>query len=540
MATDVARLSFDPGRKYTGVVSQQGRVSLEAEQNEQRVIDVVERRKELLDIIGPAGHTRRRVRRLVRRRRGHRRRRDDVRRRVARRSRRGGQLPEAARLARRAAARGARASATSSCYLRETDVTAVEDPMLYEPALGGPDGAARTRLRATDRAAAHDGKHVRGRAERDEKGWAAPGATFDPETMRLESNGRLLVTWQGTPAPPNPCEPSSTGGYLGAENQLIRVQITNVDSAAGTFYIVLGYDDASMLYVVTPDASTNPILTLQRSPVDDYHRPRAGQAVQALRSTAELQSTDAVVEGYVAALGGQVGVLTAPYDPDTKTVQFPAPLPAAYTNTGQTPQLYLRVWEELLTGNRLGTPISLTGTGVQVTISLDGGGVPHVDDYWCIGVRPSTPTTVYPDRLLRTPQPPDGPRQWVCPLAVVSGWQDGSSAILEDCRNHFPPLIDAQGEGCCAIEVHPADAASGKLAALIDKAAAGRAPGDCSGRITVCFAPGRYELPEPIVLRKQHSNLILRGCSEGAVLAVQPGREQEFGQGIVVLPARTT
>ena len=37
-----------------------------------------------------------------------------------------------------------------------------------------------------------------------------------------------------------------------------------------------------MLYRVTPDASTNPILTLQRSPVDDFHRPRAGQAVQVL------------------------------------------------------------------------------------------------------------------------------------------------------------------------------------------------------------------------------------------------------------------
>ncbi len=55
MATDVARLSFDSGRQYTGVVPQQGRVSLEAEQNEQRVIDAEERRKELLDIVGPAG-----------------------------------------------------------------------------------------------------------------------------------------------------------------------------------------------------------------------------------------------------------------------------------------------------------------------------------------------------------------------------------------------------------------------------------------------------------------------------------------------------
>jgi hypothetical protein len=535
MATDVARLSFDPARHYTGVISQQGRVSLEAEQNEQRVIDAEERRQELLDIVGTAG------------------------------------TPDGGYAV--SSVGGIITVGIGTMYvgglrveldtpvgydnqpdwldkpltefievgnehvvllLQERDVTAVEDGTLYEPALGGPDGAARTRiLQRIELLRTLEGTCA-GALDGDEKGWAARGLTFDPATMELNSNGRLLVTWEGTPEPLDPCEPSSTGGYLGAENQLIRVQIANVDSAAGTFDIVWGYDDASMLYVVTPDTSTNPILTLQRSPVDDYHRPRAGQAVQALRSTAELQSTDAVVEGYVAALGGQVGVLTAPYDPDTKTVQFPAPLPAAYTDPSQTPQLYLRVWEELLTGNQLGTPISLTGTGVQVTISLDGGGVPHVDDYWCIAVRPSTPTTVYPDRLLRTPQPPDGPRQWVCPLAVVT-WQDGQLVILEDCRNHFPPLIDAQGAGCCAIEVHPADAASGNLAALIDKAAAGRVLGDRSGRITVCFGPGRYELPGPIVLREQHSDLILRACSEAAVFAAQPGQEQEFGQGMVVL-----
>ena len=116
MATDVARLSFDPGRHYTrrGARSRDGS-TLEAEQNEQRVIDVVERRKELLDIVGPAGTP------------------DDGYAvsfvggvvtvgvgtmyvgglRVG--ARRGGQLPEAARLARRRRCPCARASATSSC-----------------------------------------------------------------------------------------------------------------------------------------------------------------------------------------------------------------------------------------------------------------------------------------------------------------------------------------------------------------------------------------------------------------------------------------
>jgi Family of unknown function (DUF6519) len=533
MATDVARLSFDPARHYTGVVPQQGRVGLEAEQNEQRDIDADERRKELLDIVGAAGTP------------------DDG----YALSSPGGVLtvgPGTMYVG------GLRVELDAAVpvdqqpdwldqphrddlqlgyqhvllLLQDRDVTAVEDQMLYEPALGGPDGAARTRIVQRIEVLRTDQDNCAGALAQDEKNWEELGLTFDPATMELNSNGRLLVTWQGPPEPADPCEPSATGGYLGAENQLIRVQITAVDQAAGTFDIIWGYDDASMLYRVTPDTSTDPVLTLERQPVDDFHRPRAGQAVQALRSTAALASTDGVVEGYVAALGGQVGVLTAPYDPDTKTVQFPAPLPADYTDPAVNPQLYLRVWEELLTGNQLSVPIDLTGTGVQVTITLDGGGIPNVDDYWCIAVRPSTPVTVYPDRLLRSPQPPDGPRQWVCPLAVIT-WQDGQLVIVEDCRNHFPPLTGTRDDGCCTLEVHPSDAA--QLQNLIDNVTAGRSLGDRVGRITVCFAPGRYELPAPLVLRQVHSNMTLRACTEGAVVSALAGQEAEFGQGLFIL-----
>lgn len=451
MATDIARLSFDPARHYTGVAAQQGRVTLEAEQNEQRIIDAEERRLELIDIIGPAGTP------------------DNG---YAIAAATGSDFTISAGTM---YAGGLRVALDHSILysnqpdwldhtddpdwiapdgktgpnehiilvLQERDVTAVEDPALREAALGGPDGSARTILlqhiqrKPTDKAdcskALPDQEHA----------WASQGLIFDPATLQLRSESRLLVTWQGTPDPPDPCEPVSTGGYLGAENQLIRVQVTAVDPVKGAFDLVWGWDNASFLYRVTADGSANPVLTLDRSPADDYHRPRAGQAVQVLRAAAELRSTDAWIEGYVAALHGQVAVLTAPYDPDTKTVQFPEALPATYTDPKQTSQLYLRVWEEHLTGNTIGTPITLTGTGVQVTISLDGPGPVHADDYWCIGVRPSTSTQVYPGRYLRTPQPPDGPRQWACPLAVISSGGK-PLAVVKDCRRQFRPLIDLQ------------------------------------------------------------------------------------------------
>ena len=533
MATDVARLSFDPGRRYRGVVPQQGRVSLEAEQNEQRVIDIEERRAEIIDIVGPVGTP------------------DDgyavsggpgysimisagtmyV----------GGwrlELDEDLDTAKQPDWLDAPPPPDTPpahehivLWVQDTDVTAVEDPALYEVALGGPDGAARTRLLQRVERLSTDASTCAQALGEDQKQWLAEGLVLDPSSMELNSQSRLLVTWEGDPKPANPCEPSSTGGYLGAENQCIRVQLTAV-KPDGSFDFVWGYDDASFLYRVTADARTNPILTLDRTPVDDYHRPRAGQAVQALRSTADLASVDGYVEGYVAALGGVVGVLAAPYDPDTKTVQFPSPLPPAYTDPTQNPQLYLRVWEQYITGAQQGKPVSLTGTGMQVTITASARGSLHNDDFWCIGVRPATPTTVYPDRYLREAQPPDGPHQWVCPLAVIA-WQEQQLVMLEDCRKHSPPLTGVDVGGCCTLEVHPSDAP--RLQAIIDKAIEGRLVADRGDRLMVCFAPGTYELTEPIFLERKHSNLTLRGCNDAVVIAVAAGSEQNFGQGMMIL-----
>ena len=289
MATDVARLSFDPARLYRGVVPQQGRVSLEAEANEQRTIDTEEQRAEVIDIVGPVGTP------------------DDG---YAVSAGTGFELTIGpgtmyvggwrVELGEKMGdyhqpdwldrGRGWRETGREHVLLKviETDVTAVEDPALYEVALGGPDGAARTRLLQRVERHETDGTTCAAAIAEDIKRWLQEGLRYDPATAALLSRSRLLVTWEADPAPPDPCEPTSTGGYLGAENQLLRVQLTRLGQN-GRFDIVWGYDDASFLYRVTADTSTNPVLTLDRSPVDDFHRPRAGQAVQVLRATAELE-----------------------------------------------------------------------------------------------------------------------------------------------------------------------------------------------------------------------------------------------------------
>ena len=544
MAADIARTSFDTARAYTGVVPQQGRVTLEAEENEERSILADERRRELLEIVGPGGTP------------------DDG---YAVSSASGFDLtigpgtmyvggmrveldapitygaqpdwldhdgdPEFVPVP----AEGSPGNEHVVLVLNETDVTATEDPVLREVALGGPDGAARTRILQRIHRFATEGTDCAAALDADEQAWAAAGLTFDPDTMQLASNSRLQVEWDPPPEPADPCEPAAMGGYLGAENQTIRVQVAAVDTANGTFDLLWGWDNASFLYRVTPDDSANPVLTLERSPVDDFHRPRAGQAVQVLRAAADLVTTDATVEGYVAALNGEVAVLAAPYDPDTKTVGFPAALPAQYTDADKTPQLYLRVWEALLTGNAPGDELTLAGTGLKVVLTVPGGGLPHAGDFWTIAVRPATPDTVLPARLLRTPQPPDGPRTWACPLAVV-GWSGGALELLDDCRVPFDPLVDRQGgECCCTVSARPSDATAHGLQALLDRAVEHRDPHNRTRRVTVCLRPGLYELDQPLLLERKHSYLHLEGCGEGVILAAKAGHEQEFAQGLVVL-----
>jgi hypothetical protein len=89
--------------------------------------------------------------------------------------------------------------------------------------------------------------------------------------------------------------------------------------------------------------------------------------------------------------------------------------------------------------------------------------------------------------------------------------------------------------GCCTVEVTPADAADGRLQTKLDAAATGRILRDRAARITVCFAPGHYELPAPVVLTSMHSRMTLQGCSRAAVLSAQAGAERTFDQGLIVL-----
>ena len=137
------------------------------------------------------------------------------------------------------------AGTTEAVYLllREQEVGAVEDPALLDVALGGPDTAARWRILQRAVRTPTSAADCPGATTALEQFWAAKGLQLDPATLRLESLARLQVSFQQQPQPPSLCEPSAQGGYLGAQNQLIRVQVASVDNK-GVPTLVWGFDNA--------------------------------------------------------------------------------------------------------------------------------------------------------------------------------------------------------------------------------------------------------------------------------------------------------
>jgi hypothetical protein len=436
--------------------------------------------------------------------------------------------------------------------LAEQEVGAVEDPDLLDVALGGPDTTQRLRLlrrveretvRAPDCTTAWDETVALWRA-RD-------GLVLDPAGMQLRPELRLQVGFSSAGASTDPCDPIVQGGYLGAENQTIRVQIGNPGSSGSAdaqASLLWGYDNASFLYRATPLASNATMLTISPPPPDAFHVPQTGQVVEILRTTAVLAAEEDATDPTgqrrilrcIAEPTGLIRRLTQPYGPanpgDAQSyIVLDQPLPADWL-ADMTP-LFLRVWQSEIGFDPAGDTILLTddvtgaSTGVEVMISVPKGEVLTAGAYWLLALRPSTPQAVYPERLLASPQPPDGPRLWACPLAVID-WAAPGGPSVTDCRNPFDNLVTLtrRRTGCCTVALSPVDLAAGiTLQQAADHAAL------LGQGATLCLSAGAYLLPAPLRLTAAHANLTIEACDGAATLSAPSGDESNFSDGLIVL-----
>jgi hypothetical protein len=496
---------------YRAVVSQQGRVTLEADANEAEEIRAGETRAELIDIIGPSGTP------------------DDgflisvptpplapfdfaI---AAGTLYLGGVRVESTDRATTyldqhdlewtdypAGAPGATYPTTAIhelIYLdvSEREVTAVEDPALREVALGGPDTAARTRMLQRVQRVLVDADGCTSALDWAQKYYWDTTHAFDPATMQLASRMRLKAGFVPPTATDDPCQPTAQSGFLGAENQLIRVQI-----AAGGTTFLWGYDNASFLYRVTVDPAAPKQLRLGAKPVDVFHHPRVGQWVEVLRTTVVLDD-----DARIASPIGQAAKVTG-FDPTDQTVTIETDLSAAIL--GETHQVFLRVWERrqpVAATDAIATELlTAEGKGTGVRVWAQGPAVEG--DYWMIGVRPTVPDAIFPARLA-TFQSPDGPNRWVVPLAVIA-WKDPKTATVSDCRRPFDNLVEltARESGCCELMLSPGD----DLQRMIDEAIKLNAARSIPG-LHIRFAAGQFKIDQSLrVDAPKGGQLTVSGC----------------------------
>jgi hypothetical protein len=333
----------------------------------------------------------------------------------------------------------------------------VEDGELAEVALGGVSTSARIRTMRRIRVLP-----LSATPADCQQAWAAlltaraSEGTLSGE-HELVPNVTLTVDFDPDGVSDDLCTPPVAGGYLGAENQAIRVQL--VDSTHFTW----GFDNAAPLYRVrvgTNSAGQRRVITMMNEPRDVAHWPLGGQVVELLPWSAVLVNGQKLAE-----VSGLLAKVDASYNPDLQRFTIAASVPAGFGEEWKTrpdaaslaedgEYFYLRVWNRgsdtaspAAIPFTSGVPLPLAQTGLRVTIADSHR---PANGFWIIAARPDSPSRVVP-WALESGRSPHGYRRFYAPLAVIR-WQNSTTGqVVQDCRLTFPPLT--RPRTCCTYTV---------------------------------------------------------------------------------------
>jgi len=431
MYGDFSRITYSRDKAYTGVWSQQGRVQLDADANEQTAIVLDWLRTLAVDFIGPFG--------------GH------VTRAGFRVELKGAdltfspghyyvyglrcQIPEPAE-------QGA-AEATYSSLVRgagplpappylvellvwERSVSAVLDPDLLEPALGPypPDTTVRTQVAWVPVVSTTlpDGTQLADMTQNDLTPEHISGVI---EEYNADGRARPLLAAhvQRDTVPGDASIVPATSGYLGVENQLYRVEVHAGGTAAAskpTFKWSRENGSVEFRIVDIDDAektATDPVVKVTVASLGRDGRTGldVGDWVELIDDTWAPQGTLAPLLD-VRAIDRADRIITLGGGLTTDLSLHP----------------YLRRWDQAVDGpgSPDGIPIVESSAsddedtwlnledGVQVRFSANGADY-RPGDYWLIPARTATGGLLWPGGAHPSAVPPQGPTRYLVPLALV-------------------------------------------------------------------------------------------------------------------------
>lgn len=311
----------------------------------------------------------------------------------------------------------------------QREITALDDPLIREKALGGPDTATRLQtvwqirlLRVTSR------------------GGDVTCKTMLPEYLQriAGSTGKLTAQTRKVDDTKNPCLLPPKAGYLRLENQLYRVEVhRGGDRNVATFK--WSRDNATVETTVEPGKVNGSLLTVSDVGKDEVLSFHDGDWV-------ELVTEEATLKGEPFPL-----VQVQHVQPATREIRLKTAVPAR----ANVPRLKLRRWDQTGTDATVdGVPMNLASFidlegGIQVRFSADTF---RPGDYWLIPARTVTGEIEWPPFEIPNAnpqaQPPLGIKHHHCRLALVEV-RGGAIRFKEDCRKRFPSLTEICAENIC-------------------------------------------------------------------------------------------
>lgn len=465
MHADITRETFRPGRHYSLVLRQQGRVDLDADWNEQARVARHQVVNRTVDLVGPDGGPAEGngFQLTVAP--------DGAVTIGAGRYYAGGILCEndaGVPLATQPDPPGEALPAAAGIHLAYLDVwdrhvTALDDPYLRETALGGPDTTTRARTvwqvrtrllaagdaqltaalatlaaaRAAEDQAAIEAATVAVTALVDEAVCDNPldplGGAVAPGTGSMAAR-----TNEGSEAADDPCRFQPGGGFRLQENRLYRVEIHDPGDATAATYKWSRNNGADVVgveeYLLQPGDTTTTRLRVRRLGFDDIGSLHQNEWVEVVADDDEL-----------AGRAGVVALVTNQPDPAERVVVLGTAV--APKDLGLHPKL--RRWD---------MPVDIGVDRVrQVWTELEGGievrfaaGAYHTGDYWTIPARANTGDIEWPPFPAHPGQVPAGPPASVGPAGIdhrlaplTALVHDGTRVVLGvDQRKLFPAATE--------------------------------------------------------------------------------------------------
>lgn len=312
------------------------------------------------------------------------------------------------------------------------ELTALDDPLIREIALGGPD--TTTRLQTVWQV-----KLLRVRERVTSPPTSPPGAEFTCRTpfrefqrLTAPSTGTLNARTTAPNPEEDPCLLPPTSGYSRLENQLYRIEIQTggrLTNAGGPVTFKWSRDNASIeTSVVSID---DDVATVKDTGKDELLSFGNNQWVELVNDESTLKAQPRPL------------VQIDQVEPSTREITFKSSL-ASHANL--VPGLKLRRWDQSTGANQQGLPVT-----PNVWIEIEAGievffapGTYRAGDYWLIPARTTTREIEWPPfnipNMQPIPQPPRGVRHHFCRLALLE--VEGRTFELRDCRTTFPPLTE--------------------------------------------------------------------------------------------------